>query len=128
METFLEFMKSAGGAAIVVGLFEFFKWRRDRKAQLEDTAAQQKVIDCTARGEEITALRENVENLTVAMRLQMYDKIKGKAKQYIARGYITVEEYEDLTDMHRVYHNELGGNGFLDNLMRDVDHLEKAVI
>ena len=40
-------------------------------------------------------------------------------------GYITVEELEDLDQMHTVYHDQdkLGGNGFLDSLMKAVHAL-----
>ena len=38
-----------------------------------------------------------------------------------------MEELEDLTNMHKVYHDKdkLNGNGFLDELMKTVNHLEK---
>ena len=38
-----------------------------------------------------------------------------------------VEELEDLIDMHKVYHGPLRGNGFLDDLMEQVRHLEHRV-
>ena len=38
-----------------------------------------------------------------------------------------VEELEDLIDMHKVYHGPLHGNGFLDDLMEQVRHLEHRV-
>lgn len=127
MEWFIEFLKTAGGAAIIAGAFEIFRWRRDRKAKKEDAAAQQQTVNCTARGEEIQKLHDEVEILKVAIRVQFYDNIKRKAKEYIDRGYITVEEYEDLKAEHEVYHakDKLNGNGFLDGLMKDIDHLQK---
>ena len=56
-------------------------------------------------------------------------EIKHLGKSYIARGYVTLEELEDLTIMHSVYHDEdkLNGNGFLDELMAAVRQLEKRV-
>ena len=55
----------------------------------------------------------------LADRTILYIRIKHLAKSYIARGYITVEEKEDLIMMHKVYHDEdkLDGNGFLDEIM-----------
>ena len=39
-----------------------------------------------------------------------------------------MEEYEDLKRMHKVYHDELGGNVFLDAIMEEVNKLEKRVL
>ena len=64
----------------------------------------------------------------MADRTILYDRIKHLAKSYIKRGWISVEEYEDLKRMHKVYHDELGGNGFLDANMEEVNKLEKRVL
>ena len=122
------FLGGAGGAAIVAGLFALIQWRLNRKAQKEDKAADRKYIDCAARGKEIADLRTMVEGLIVAERVSQYDRIKHLAKSYIKRKWISVEEYEDLKQMHSVYHNELKGNGFLDEIMEEVNKLEKRVL
>ena len=128
MEVLLELLKSAFGAGIVAGLFGLWQWRLIRKAQKEDKAAEKEVVSCAARGREIKQLQDTVNALIVADRTILYDRIKHLAKSYIKRGYITVEEYEDLKRMHKVYHDELGGNGFLDAIMEEVDKLEKRVL
>ena len=128
MEVLLELLKSAFGARIVAGLFGLWQWRLNRKAQKEDKAAEKEVVSCAARGREIKQLQDTVNALIVADRTILYDRIKHLAKSYIKRGYITVEEYEDLKRMHKVYHDELGGNGFLDAIMEEVDKLEKRVL
>lgn len=128
METLLDLLKSAFGAGIVAGLFGLWQWRLNRKAQKEDKAADRAVVDCAARGREIEQLQKTVNALIVAERMILYDRIKHLAKSYIKRGYITVEEYEDLKRMHKVYHDNLDGNGFLDSLMEEVDKLEKRVL
>lgn len=128
MEVLLELLKSAFGAGIVAGLFGLWQWRLNRKAQKEDKAAEREVVSCAARGREIKQLQDTVNALIVADRTILYDRIKHLAKSYIKRGYITVEEYEDLKRMHKVYHDELGGNGFLDAIMEEVDKLEKRVL
>ena len=124
----MDFLNSAMGAGIVAGLFGLWQWRLNRKAQKEDKAAEQEVVSCAARGREIKQLQDTVNALIVADRTILYDRIKHLAKSYIKRGYITVEEYEDLKRMHKVYHDELGGNGFLDAIMEEVDKLEKRVL
>lgn len=128
MEVLMELLKSAFGAGIVAGLFGIWQWRLNRKAQKEDKAAEREVTSCAARGKEIKQLQDTVNALIVAERAILYDRIKHLAKSYIKRGYITVEEYEDLKRMHKVYHDELKGNGFLDALMEEVDKLEKRVL
>jgi hypothetical protein len=130
MDFLLAIIGGSCGAAIVTGLFGLVKWRLDRKAQKEDRAANSKVADCAARGEEIRKLKERTDALIVAERESFYNKIKALAKEYIKRSWVSVEEYEDLKRMHKIYHDPalLGGNGFLDDLMKDVDHLEKRVL
>ena len=118
------------GAAIVAGLFGVVTWLLNRKAQKEDRAADRKQADCAARGREIKELREQIDALIVAERESFYDRIKYLAKSHIKRGWISVEDYEDLKRMHQVYHDpkNLNGNGFLDGLMAEVEELEKRVL
>lgn len=59
------------------------------------------------------------------VRILLYDRIKHLGIKYIERDYITNEEYEDLILMHKVYHNELHGNGFLDDIMEQVKRLPR---
>ena len=128
MEWVIDLMKSAFGAGIVAGLFGLIQWRLNRKAQKEDKAASVNAANCAARGQEIKTLQETVNALIVADRTILYDRIKHLAKAYIKRGWISVEEYEDLKRMHRVYHDDLKGNGFLDSIMAEVDKIEKRVL
>lgn len=130
MEFLKTFLGGAGGAAIVAGLFALIQWRLNRKAQKEDKAADLSIKECTARGDDLKELKRLVEVLSMADRTILYDRIKHLGKSYIARGYVTVEELEDLTHMHSIYHDKdkLNGNGFLDELMTAVNQLEKRVI
>lgn len=124
MEWIADLFGNAFGGAIVAGLFGMWQWRQNRKAQKEDKAADGKIANCAARGVEIKQLQTKVDALMVADRTILYDRIKHLAKSYLKREYITVEEYEDLKAMHKVYHDELGGNGFLDAIMQRVANLE----
>lgn len=123
MDILLAIIGGSCGAAIVAGLFGLITWRLNRKAQKEDRAADRKLADCAARGEEIRTLNKKVDVLFLAERTILYDRIKHLAKSYIARGWVTVEELEDLNRMHEVYHDEdkLNGNGFLSKLMKKVN-------
>ena len=130
MNLLLAIVGGSCGAAIVAGLFGLITWRLNRKAQKEDRAADKQTVDCAARGREIEELRGRVDALIVAERESLYDRIKYLAKAHIKKGWISVEDYEDLKRMHHVYHDPamLNGNGFLDALMSDVDKLEKRVL
>ena len=110
------------GSALVGGIFALLQWKLNRKAAREDRAA-------ALNSEESRELKRLVGVLVEADRTILYDRIKHLGKSYIARGYITVEELEDLDLMHEVYHNKekLGGNGFLDALMHTVHALEVRV-
>lgn len=124
----IELLGSAFGAAVVAGIFSVIQWRLNRKAQKEDAATSMAATTCATRGDEIRALQATVNSLIVADRTILYDRIKHLAKAYIKRDWISVEEYEDLKRMHKVYHDDLLGNGFLDSIMNNVDKLEKRVL
>lgn len=123
MELLKAFLGGAGGAALVAGIFALLQWRLNRKATKEDKAADRKVADCKARGEDIARVEKRVDALYVANRIQMYDRIKHLGKSYIRQEEISAEDLEDLIDMHKCYHDDLGGNGFLDEIMEQVRHL-----
>lgn len=125
MEWLIAILAGSCGASIVSGIFSVIKFVLDRKAKKEDTAQEQKVVDCAARAVELAELKRMVEVLFVADRTLLYDRIKHIGKAHIEKGYITVEELEDLTLMHSVYHDKdkLNGNGFLDGIMDQVRRL-----
>ena len=119
MQWLLAILGGGVGTALVGGGFTLLQWQLNRKAAREDRAAELGL-------EENRELKRLVGVLVEADRTILYDRIKHLGKSYIARGYITVEELEDLNLMHEVYHNKekLGGNGFLDALMHTVHALD----
>lgn len=130
MEIVLAILGGGVGTALVGGIFTLIQWRLNRKAAREDRAEEASTASCAARGQEIRDLKRLVNVLVEADRTILYDRIKHLGKSYIARGYITVEELEDIDLMHGVYHDKdkLGGNGFLDALMKTVHALEVRVV
>lgn len=52
-----------------------------------------------------------------------HDRIIYLGNEYIKRGYITKDEYENLHDYLYVPYKELGGNGTAEKIMREVDKL-----
>lgn len=127
MEILKSIVGGAAGAAFITGGFSLIKWFLERRAKKADREEEKNTADSKEREDGIAELRKDVDDLKVGLRMLMYDRIKHLAKSYIERGYITVEELEDLIDMHKVYHGPLHGNGFLDDLMDQVRHLEHRV-
>ena len=129
MEVLKTILGGASGAAIFGGFFALLQWWLNRKAKKEDAAAAELKAQEAAQEVDYKELLRRIDVLFLADRTILYDRIKHLGKSHIADGYITVEDLEDLTTMHEVYHDpdKLNGNGFLDNLMKTVKNLPKRV-
>ena len=92
-------------AALVSGIIQLALWRLNRKATKEDAET---------KGE---------KDIKAAVRVLLYDRIKHLGRNYIVKGCVSAEDLEDLMSMHKIYHDELDGNGFLDNVMVQVKKL-----
>ena len=66
---------------------------------------------------------KNKHGVAAGVKIILYDRIKWMGNKYLDRGWISSEELEDLVEMHRIYHDELIGNGFLDEIMKKVKAL-----
>jgi hypothetical protein len=99
------FMSGAAGAALVGGVFGLITWALNHRAAKKDKSA------------------EKTDNLTCGTRMLLYIVIKDRARHYIHEGSITPEDLEDILAMHVIYHDKLGGNGFLDSVIKQVRQL-----
>lgn len=61
-------------------------------------------------------------NVVTAQKLIMLDRVRYLGKNHIKDGYISLEDKETLIEMHKAY-KALGGNGHLDTVMEEVEHL-----
>ena len=52
------------------------------------------------------------------------DRIKYLGRKFISAGEIRLEDLEDLIEMHKIYHDTLDGNGYLDSVMKAVNGLK----
>lgn len=68
--------------------------------------------------------REEDSDVKKATRLLMKYRLKVMCQKYIKQQWIYEDELEDLIAMHRCYHEDLQGNGFLDKQMDRVMKLE----
>lgn len=92
-------------AALVSGLIQLLLWRLNRKAAKEDKC------------------NEGDNQVKNALRVLLYDRIKYLGRCYIDQGFVTADDLEDIVEMHKCYHDDLDGNGFLDTLMAQVKAL-----
>jgi hypothetical protein len=65
---------------------------------------------------------ERVDALVDATKVQMIDRVRWLGRNYIEAGEIRLEDKENLKEMYAAY-KRLGGNGHLDTIMSEIDHL-----
>ena len=119
---------SGGVAAALIKPFgDGLTWKRSRKAQKEDKAEQKKE-DAEKQAalhteERLQAIEEKTDAQSDALMYILYDRIRHLAQAYIAEGEVDFDDRRILNQMHRAYHDGLGGNGDLDGLMSEVNKL-----
>lgn len=64
-----------------------------------------------------------LDDIMEALRTIMVDRICWLGEKYIARGYITLQEKENLVEMDRVYKKALGGKNHVDTVMAEAQRL-----
>lgn len=113
--------------AVIEGVREALKWRRTRKAVKEDRA-EKKAEDAKRTAElkteeRLGAIEEKVDVQREALKFILYDRIRYLGQAYIAEKEIDFDDRRILNNMHHTYHFGLCGNGDLDTLMEEVNHL-----
>jgi len=92
-------------AALINAIAEGIRQRRKRKYDTED-----------GRDKNEQALKEGLKWV-------LYDRIRFLGQRYIYNGNVDFDDRKILNEMHKCYHEGLGGNGNLDNLMSEVNKL-----
>ena len=92
-------------AALINAIAEGIRQRRKRKYDTED-------------GKD-----KNTEVLKAGLKWMLYDRIRFLGQHYIYNGTVDFDDRRILNEMHKCYHEGLGGNGDLDNLMSEVNKL-----
>jgi len=72
--------------------------------------------------------RTKKDGVRAGVRQLLYDKIKILGRRYLSEDEVTAEDLEDLIDMHKIYHDQLNGNGYIDHLMEEVKKLKIAPV
>lgn len=116
MEYLLAVLSGGAAVAVIEGVKEALRFRRERRAALSDRRA----LDIDRRF--MTLEKQNIVQ-SEALKYILFDRIRYLGREYIERGEIDFDDRRILNAMHRVYHDGLGGNGDLDKLMTDVNCL-----
>ena len=113
------------GSASLTNLVTAWINKRRRKEEKEDSTQQilGKLDEIDGR---ITDIEGRLEGLKKAQKIMMQDRIRHLAEKYIEDGSISFDNFNDLKTMHEIYHNDLHGNGFLNDIMDDVKELPKT--
>ena len=72
------------------------------------------------------ASEDKLSALVTAQKVIMIDRVRWLGRMYIDAGHISLEDKENLKDMHKAY-KALGGNGHLQTVMDEVDRLPVVV-
>lgn len=140
MAVLLAVAGGSAGAAVVTTMHDKWKFKQQRKAQKED-AAEEKADKTEELAESVEEIRTEEKKLSVkhdadmkvlqdqlaaqseALRLLLLDRILVMGEELIEKQEATFDERKRFHDMHKCYHNRLGGNGDADPVVEGVDKL-----
>lgn len=123
MEALFALLAGAGGAAAIKFFESITLWVLNRRAKLTDEQREDAQAEEARQEQEQRELVDTVQSLKTAQRVILHDRIKYLGKCFIHDGVIDVEDLGDLIDMHKIYHDDLDGNGKLDRIMAEVKKL-----
>ena len=148
----IEILKLIGSAlvaatATLTSLYLKRKWEKQDKTEDKKDETDKKIDSMEEKidklSDQMASLTEKVDKLSAeldkevadsdlknrclqaGLREMLYDRIKYLCKKYVSDGKLREEEYKSLNRMWDVYHTDLGGNGYLDGEMKEIDKLEK---
>ena len=124
MNELLLCLLSGGVAAACIKAAEsIITWKLNRKAAQEDKEEAKQETEQKDLQAAIEQPEKDLTSLRIGEKVILHDRIKYLGKSFIDDGEVDFDDRQDLVDMHGVYHNELGGNGNLDSLMKKVMEL-----
>jgi len=106
---------------IVSGIVEKIRKKREKDDNTQMILAKLNELESN-----ISGVNDRLDGLENSQRITMHDRISWLATKYCEKGEIKYSDYQILKQMHEVYHNDLHGNGFLDDIMEDVANLKKV--
>lgn len=125
----VSFIFGGGGLALIELLREKWRFKAERQAVKEDRKEEKndELAKISKQVEELS-LKESetakmVNMLREAQKCILLDRIIHLGQNYIAEGKIDFDDRKRLREMHKSYHNGLGGNGDADAIMKAIDEL-----
>lgn len=120
-------ISSGATAAVVKAIDNWLSWKRERKAKHEDADLEKKEQTVNDRLNAIEQKTDDnqktLDSITEGMKYIIYDRIRHIGQAHINVGEIDFDDRRILNNMHHCYHYGLGGNGDLDKLVQEVNHL-----
>lgn len=111
------------GAAVIKLIDNVVQWKLQRKAAKEDRTLDDDRAEIKKIKQWEKDMEDKVNALINADRYIMFDRIRYLGQKYVAEKEVDFDDRRILNQMHEVYHNELGGNGDLKELMDAVNAL-----
>lgn len=111
------------GAAVIKLIDNVVQWKLQRKAAKEDRTVEDGQAEIKKIKQWEKDMEDKVDALINADKYILFDRIRYLGQRYVADGEVDFDDRRILNQMHDVYHNELGGNGDLDELMKAVNAL-----
>ena len=116
-------LTGASGAALFAGIFSLVQWALNRRAAKTDRKADKEEKAAEKRAETEKCGAEKLDALYIVVRDIWYFRVKQTGREHLSRGWISTEDLEDFLNMHKIYHDDLQGNGFLNEILRQVKGL-----
>lgn len=113
----------ATGAAVIKLIDNIVQWCLQRKAAKEDRDEENDKKELQKIKDWEKDMEDKVNALVNADKYILFDRIRYLGQKYVADDEVDFDDRRILRQMHEVYHNELGGNGDLDELMKAVNAL-----
>lgn len=111
------------GAAVIKLIDNVVQWKLQRKAAKEDRTLDDDRAEIKKIKQWEKDMEDKVNALINADKYILFDRIRYLGQKYVADDEVDFDDRRILNQMHDVYHNELGGNGDLDKLMKAVNTL-----
>ena len=105
MQIWIAILTSTAAAALITQIGELIRSK---------SSGRRKAAEADAKA--MAALREGLKWV-------LYDRIRYLGQAYLREGEIDFDDRRLLGEMHKAYHDGLGGNGDLDTLMQSVNDL-----
>lgn len=107
---------AAVSTAVVKLLENIILWTMTRKANKNDNNEKEKT-------EFEIRIMEDISNLKIGQKVVLKDRIKSLSSCYIREEKIDFDDRQELLEMYEVYHTNLGGNGNLDAVIKQILNL-----